>query len=76
MTHGVASLPAVFIVAAAAAVPLCGCWVYQEPLRWVGPPGSPRLRPLACRYPASHALLHWLSWTILSGETPTDANGA
>lgn len=35
MTHGTASLPAVFIVAAAV-VPFCSCWVYQKPSCWVG----------------------------------------
>lgn len=35
MTHSMASLPVVFIVAAAA-VPFCSCWVYQKPPRRVG----------------------------------------
>lgn len=37
MTHCTTSLPAIFIVAAAAAVvPLCSCWVYQKLSCWVG----------------------------------------
>lgn len=75
MTHGTASLPAVFIVAAAV-VPFCSCWVYQKPSCWVGTQAA----HTCISYPAGilppPALLPLHAWTIRSGETPTDSDSA
>lgn len=74
MTHCAASLPAVFIMAAtaaAAAVPLCSCWVYQKLSCWVGSQAA-HTAAHTLKRPASPAFLTQLTWTVLSGETLMD----